>query len=119
MSTFQNFIAGSFRETGPRQTIEVKNPANGRVFASVTSATEADVIEAVDAAAAAQKSWGRLPDGMTYGFGCAVVVDGQDRVYVTSRSESPCVAVFDRALTAEELAKLHTLARQGRDRVTT
>jgi lactaldehyde dehydrogenase/glycolaldehyde dehydrogenase len=61
MSDFQNFIAGSFRETGARQTIEVKNPANGRVFASVTSATEADVIEAVDAAAVAQKPWGRLP----------------------------------------------------------
>ena len=61
MSTFQNFIAGSFRETGPRQTIEVKNPATGRVFASVTSATEADVIQAVDAAAVAQKTWGRLP----------------------------------------------------------
>lgn len=42
------------------------------------------------------ESWGRLPEGMAYGFGCAVVVDGQDRVYVTSRSESPAVAVFDR-----------------------
>ena len=26
------------------------------------------------------ESWGRLPDGMAYGFGGAVVVDGQDRV---------------------------------------
>ncbi|MBL9083123.1 MAG: hypothetical protein JNK76_15010 [Planctomycetales bacterium] len=42
------------------------------------------------------ESWGKLPEGMTYGFGCAVVVDGQDSVYVTSRSESPCVAVFDK-----------------------
>jgi hypothetical protein len=42
------------------------------------------------------ESWGRLPEGMAYGFGCAIVVDGQDRVYVTSRSESPCVAIFDR-----------------------
>lgn len=42
------------------------------------------------------ESWGALPAGMSYGFGCAVVVDSQDRVYVTSRSESPCVAVFDR-----------------------
>lgn len=41
-------------------------------------------------------TWGQLPSGMTYGFGCAVVVDSQDRVYVTSRSESPCVAVFDK-----------------------
>jgi peptidylamidoglycolate lyase len=40
--------------------------------------------------------WGALPAGMKYGFGCAIVVDSKDRVYVTSRSASPCVAVFDR-----------------------
>jgi hypothetical protein len=40
--------------------------------------------------------WGELPLGMNYGFGCGIVVDGQDRVYVTSRSTSPCVAIFDR-----------------------
>ena len=42
------------------------------------------------------ENWGQLPEGMNYGFGCAIVVDGQDRVYVTSRSETPCVAVFER-----------------------
>jgi hypothetical protein len=42
------------------------------------------------------ENWGKLPAGMSYGFGCAVVVDSQDRVFVTSRSTSPCVAVFDR-----------------------
>lgn len=41
-------------------------------------------------------NWGKLPAGMSYGFGCAVVVDSKDRVFVTSRSTSPCVAVFDR-----------------------
>jgi hypothetical protein len=40
--------------------------------------------------------WGKLPAGMSYGFGCAVVVDSQDRVFVTSRSASPCVAIFDK-----------------------
>lgn len=40
--------------------------------------------------------WGQLPAGMSYGFGCAIVVDGQDRVFVTSRSQNPCVAIFDR-----------------------
>jgi hypothetical protein len=40
--------------------------------------------------------WGQLPAGMKYGLGCGVVVDSQDRVYVTSRSSNPCVAVFDR-----------------------
>src|SRR4051794_29358461 len=42
------------------------------------------------------EGWGQLPAGMKYGFGCGVVVDSQDRVYVTSRSTNPCVAVFDR-----------------------
>ncbi len=40
------------------------------------------------------ESWGKLPDGMSYGFGCGIVVDSKDRVYVTSRSTSPAVAVF-------------------------
>jgi peptidylamidoglycolate lyase len=41
-------------------------------------------------------AWGELPTGMNYGFGCGIVVDSQDRVYVTSRSTNPCVAVFSR-----------------------
>lgn len=40
------------------------------------------------------ESWGALPAGMSYGLGCGIVVDSKDRVYVTSRSTSPCVAVF-------------------------
>jgi hypothetical protein len=40
--------------------------------------------------------WGKLPAGMKYGFGCALVVDSKDRVFVTSRSASPCVAIFDK-----------------------
>lgn len=40
------------------------------------------------------ENWGRLPEGMHYGLGCAIVVDAQDRIYVTSRSASPCLAVF-------------------------
>ena len=40
------------------------------------------------------ENWGKLPEGMSYGFGCGIVVDSRDRVYVTSRSTSPCVAVF-------------------------
>ena len=40
--------------------------------------------------------WGKLPAGMSYGFGCGIVVDSKDRIYVTSRSTSPAVAVFDR-----------------------
>jgi peptidylamidoglycolate lyase len=40
--------------------------------------------------------WGQLPAGMKYGFGCGVVVDSKDRVFVTSRSTNPCVCIFDR-----------------------
>lgn len=40
--------------------------------------------------------WGKLPQGMKYGFGCAIVADAHDRVFVTSRSANPCVAIFDR-----------------------
>ena len=42
------------------------------------------------------EDWGKLPAGMTYGLGFALVVDSQDRVFVTSRSTSPCVAIFDK-----------------------
>ncbi len=42
------------------------------------------------------EKWGQLPAGMKYGLGCAIVVDSKDRVYVTSRSNNPCVAVFSR-----------------------
>jgi peptidylamidoglycolate lyase len=42
------------------------------------------------------RDWGQLPEGMTYGFGCGVIVDSRDRVYITSRSTNPSVAIFDR-----------------------
>jgi len=42
------------------------------------------------------ENWGKLPDGMNYGLGCAVVVDSKDRIYVTSRSANACVVIFDR-----------------------
>ena len=42
------------------------------------------------------ENWGQLPAGMHYGLGCGLVVDSQDRVYVTSRSNNPCVAIYDR-----------------------
>jgi peptidylamidoglycolate lyase len=44
----------------------------------------------------AVEGWGALPAGMSYGMGCGIIVDGKDRVYVTTRSSSPCVAIFDR-----------------------
>lgn len=40
------------------------------------------------------ESWGTLPEGMKFGLGCGIVVDGKDRVVVTTRSANPCVAIF-------------------------
>lgn len=42
------------------------------------------------------EKWGKLPTGMQYGYGCAVVADAQDRVYVLTRSANPTVAIFDK-----------------------
>ena len=44
----------------------------------------------------AVENWGKLPAGMKYGLGCGIVVDSKDRIYITSRSTNPCVAIFDR-----------------------
>lgn len=40
------------------------------------------------------ETWGKLPEGMSFGLGCGIVVDSKDRVIVTSRSAKPCVAIF-------------------------
>lgn len=42
------------------------------------------------------EGWGKLPAGMNYGYGCAIVVDSKDRIWVTSRTTNACVAVFDK-----------------------
>ncbi len=55
---------------------------------AVTIGSGAHTYEAV-------QDWGTLPPGMKYGMGCGVIVDSKDRVFVTSRSTHPCVAIFD------------------------
>jgi len=61
------------------------------------------------------EKWGTLPEGMRFGFGCGVVVDAADRIYVTSRSQSPCVAVFDKAGTLLEAWSNDFAAKVGMD----
>lgn len=39
--------------------------------------------------------WGGLPGGRQYGFGCGIVVDSRDRVYVLTRTK-PGLVVFNR-----------------------
>jgi lactaldehyde dehydrogenase / glycolaldehyde dehydrogenase len=57
----QNFIAGHFVEARTDAVSAVINPATGEPFATVPLATDTDVIEAAIHAAAAQRTWGRLP----------------------------------------------------------
>jgi hypothetical protein len=57
-------------------------------------------------------NWGKLPEGMTYGYGCAIVVDGKDRIIVTSRSQNPCVAIF-----SPEGELLETWAKDFADKI--
>lgn len=63
---------------------------------ATTRAVDAVKIGAGKATYTLDPTWGKLPDGMKYGLGCAIVVDSKDRIIVTSRSASPCVAIFDR-----------------------
>jgi hypothetical protein len=42
-------------------------------------------------------AWGRLPEGMKFGYGCGIAVDGRGRIIVTTRSAMPAVAIFDAA----------------------
>lgn len=59
-STFDLFIDGQFIKPAAQQYIQVKNPANGEVIATVASGTEADVDAAVAAAKRAKQSWKQL-----------------------------------------------------------
>ncbi len=75
--------------------------AAGLALSGVSDAADTKPTEAVrlgsgQATYTLDPEWGQLPGKMKYGFGCALVVDSQDRVIVTSRSADPCVAIFDR-----------------------
>src|SRR5438270_6927771 len=79
---------------------------NRRTFLQTAAATTAGLALGSRATAAVKfgegkasytldEDWGKLPAGMNYGYGCALVVDGKDRIYVTSRSPNACVVIFD------------------------
>jgi lactaldehyde dehydrogenase/glycolaldehyde dehydrogenase len=59
MTEYRNFIAGEFRSSDT--LVPVLNPATEAQFAKVPSATVEEAIEAVEAAAKAQKEWRALP----------------------------------------------------------
>jgi succinate-semialdehyde dehydrogenase / glutarate-semialdehyde dehydrogenase len=57
----QLFIGGTWRDAKDGGTLTVDDPATGAVIATVPDATAADALAALDAAAAAQKTWGTHP----------------------------------------------------------
>jgi succinate-semialdehyde dehydrogenase/glutarate-semialdehyde dehydrogenase len=54
-------IDGKFADASDGATIEVLNPATGKVLDTVPAATEADVQRAVEKAVAGQKLWAKVP----------------------------------------------------------
>jgi lactaldehyde dehydrogenase/glycolaldehyde dehydrogenase len=61
MAPYRNFIAGRFVDSAGGISIEVRDPATGDVFASLPAASEAEMVEAVEAASVAQRAWRALP----------------------------------------------------------
>ena len=53
------FIAGTWQDAADGKTIDVTNPATGKVVDTVPAATAADVARAVDEAVKGQKVWPR------------------------------------------------------------
>lgn len=61
MTDYRNFIGGRFCEPATAVRIDVRNPADGKIFASVAETDDATVVDAVAQAAATQKLWRVLP----------------------------------------------------------
>ncbi|KLV10379.1 aldehyde dehydrogenase [Photobacterium ganghwense] len=60
MRVERNFVNNQFQETSVSDLITVYNPENEEPIAQVTAATSADVLEAVNIANQAQKTWRKL-----------------------------------------------------------
>ncbi|TKC78942.1 aldehyde dehydrogenase [Trinickia terrae] len=61
MRVDRNYINGQFTEPASAARIAVYNPATEAQIAEISAATRAEAIAAVEAAAAAQKRWRKLP----------------------------------------------------------
>lgn len=58
---YRGYINGEWLDASSREIIEVQNPANNEVFATVTANTEEDVQHALETSEKAQLSWQLLP----------------------------------------------------------
>ncbi|TNJ42184.1 aldehyde dehydrogenase family protein [Tamlana fucoidanivorans] len=55
------YINGEWLDSNTRDTIEVENPVNNEVFATVTACTKEDVQYALESSEKAQKQWALIP----------------------------------------------------------
>jgi lactaldehyde dehydrogenase/glycolaldehyde dehydrogenase len=60
----RNFVHGRFIEPSSSEQIAVYNPATEELIGHVSSASREEAVTAVEAAAAAQKTWGKLPSAI-------------------------------------------------------
>ncbi|MGC4005686.1 MAG: hypothetical protein QM811_22230 [Pirellulales bacterium] len=98
----------SLRAADDAKTVEAKPTETKTPVAPVT-------IGSGKATYTLDESWGKLPHGQKYGFGCAVVVDAKDNVYVTTRLKDMPVVIFDKhGALLESWGKGH-YAAQGED----
>ncbi|MFT5590937.1 MAG: lactaldehyde dehydrogenase/glycolaldehyde dehydrogenase [Bradyrhizobium sp.] len=61
MHNYRNFIGNCFVDPGDALAISVQDPANGKMIGRVYEATQAQAVQACEAAAAAQTTWRKLP----------------------------------------------------------
>lgn len=59
--------------------------------------------------------FGYLPPDLSFGFGCGIVIDGRGRIFVSSRSKEPCVAVYAPNSTLMEMWTQDFASRVGYD----
>jgi 1-pyrroline dehydrogenase len=59
VKTYQQFIGGEWVDSASGETLDVENPANGKVIAAVQMSGAEDVDRAADAAATAFESWAK------------------------------------------------------------
>ncbi|MEO0795492.1 MAG: aldehyde dehydrogenase family protein [Verrucomicrobiota bacterium] len=61
IQSYSCYINGKFTDSANGAIIEVENPANGQVFATVPACTTDQAMEALDAAEKAQPAWQAMP----------------------------------------------------------
>ena len=69
------YIDGEWVESTPGEVIEVENPANEEIYATVPAASEDEVQRALESAEKAQPEWARLPASQR-GDGLIKLADG-------------------------------------------